>query len=98
MQRRTARPMTVLANEGAPGPSAQVPLLSPMRSRIGPLTHTNGACGHVDIDLLRKLICGSVKHSTAVMTIGRKAGRQPAMTAFAAIFATVALPNPGSIT
>src|SRR5207249_7093798 len=92
---RRARPSTVLLAEGAPGPRAHMPAFTLATRPFGPLTRTSGACGPVDMALLRMYIFGSARQRTAVSKSGRCSGPQPAMTALSASFSTVAIPKPG---
>ena len=90
MTRRTARPIAALACQ--PGPSAPQPALMPSRRRRGPLTIRSGATFSSVVCTPRRLKAGSSIASTAASTTGKYSGRQPAITALAATFSTVATP------
>ena len=90
---RTARPMVALALK--PGPSVPRPLFNPIVSRTGPFTISNGDTGLVVVCSPWMLNDGSVIAWTAAINTGIYSGRQPAMTAFTAIFSTVADPASG---
>ena len=94
MTSRTARPMAALARQ--PGPRAPTPALTPSRTASGPLTISSGATFSSVVCTPRMLKAGSSTASTAARTTGKCWGRQPAMTALAAIFSTVASPRSGS--
>lgn len=74
MHSRTARPIAVFARDGAPGPSMQMPVLSPASCLAGPFTMIIGAAGPVEIAFSRRSMPGSARHSSAAITIGRCAG------------------------
>src|SRR5215469_16473445 len=82
MSRRNALPMLALARQ--PGPSAPRPALSPARSAARPLTTANGVDGPVVVAMPLRLKSGTQTERTRAVSTGRWAGKQPAMTAFAA--------------
>src|SRR3954447_22386477 len=71
---RTARPITMFECDGDPGPSMHGPWFRPALSRAEPFTTIIGADGAVEITFLFNPICGSTRHSTAAITIGRCRG------------------------
>ena len=79
-----------------PGPSAPKLLLMSSALAIGPLTTRRGATFSSVVCTPRMLNSGSMSAETAARTTGKCSGRQPAMTAFAATFSTVATPLSGS--
>src|SRR5215472_7935556 len=82
MSKRRARPILALARQ--PGPRAPRPALSPACSAAGPLTMANGVDGPVVVAMPLRLKSGTQTARTRAVSTGRYAGRQPAMTAFAA--------------
>src|SRR5690606_21220958 len=68
----------------------------PIASATGPLTTRSGATFSSVVCTPRRLKSGSAMARTAASTTGRYSGRQPAITAFAATFSTVATPFSGS--
>ena len=94
MTRRSARPIAALA--GQPGPSAPHPALTPIRAATGPLTTSSGATFSSVVCTPRRLNAGSRMACTAASTTGKYGGSQPAITALAATFSTVATPPSGS--
>ena len=96
---RSVRPIATLTAETEPGPSAQTPLFIPIRSAIGPLTITTGACGPVDIAKVRSpIVSGRGCTRPSRGSPASAAGLAPAITALAAIFSTVPMPMPGAKT
>src|SRR5262245_10705608 len=93
--RRRARPMVALAVQ--PGPRAPQPALTPSCRAAGPLTMRSGATLSSVVCTPRRLNAGSRMACTAASTTGKCSGRQPAITALAAIFSTLATPPSGSI-
>src|SRR3954469_19936935 len=89
----SARPIVRFARE--PGPSTPIPLLTPIASRIGPLTITSCPAGWVVTAWPLRLNAGSSAAATAARTTGKYSGRQPASTAHAATRSSVASPMPG---
>ena len=71
------------------------PLFRPICTRTGPLMISNGDTGLVVVCRPWMLNAGSVMAWTAAIKTGMYSGRQPAMTAFMAIFSTVADPESG---
>ena len=90
---RTALPMVALAR--LPGPKVPRPLLRPICSRTGPLMIRSGATGLVVVCKPWMLNAGSMIAWTAATKTGIYSGRQPAITAFTAIFSKVADPASG---
>src|SRR5207244_10716384 len=90
---RTARPMVALARQ--PGPKTPAAQLTPSFPRTGPLITTSGVGALVVAETPCRSNAGSQMASTAAMTTGRDSGRQPAITAGTAIFATVVRPQVG---
>ena len=62
----------------------------------GPLTTSSGVTFSSVVCTPRMLNSGSSTQATAASTTGRYSGRQPAITALAATFSTVARPFSGS--
>ena len=85
--RRIARPMVALAR--LPGPNRFAPEFMPISSATGPLTITSTAAPPWLDEGAMRLNSGSSIASVAASTTGKYSGRQPAMTAFAAVLATV---------
>ncbi|GAA3093176.1 hypothetical protein GCM10020001_005810 [Nonomuraea salmonea] len=84
---RTARPIVALARK--PEPKTSPLLLSPIRSRTGPLTTSSGAVPAV-LCQTPHFSCGSLPiASHAASTTGKYAGRHPAMAALMAASRTV---------
>ena len=96
--RRTARPIAVFAEDGAPGPKQPPPALMASVRAMGPFTSRSGVCGPVEHPTTRSRNIRSVIARVAAMTTGKCSGRQPAITALTAIFSTVPRPSPGSST
>src|SRR5438034_673329 len=86
----TAMLAATLASQ--PGPKRPAPQLMSRARRIGPFTTMSGAGALVVADTPCRSNASSHTASTAASTTGRYSGRQPAITAFTAIFSTVARP------
>ncbi len=93
--RCTARPIVAFARQ--PGPKSPTPQFTERLFRIGPFTMSNSPTASVVPDTPTKPNAGSVIAWTAAMTTGMYSGRHPAITAFTAIFSTVAWPSPGAM-
>ena len=78
-----------------PGPSAPIPLFSPIARLTGPLTTTSWPAGCVVTAWPCRLNAGSSTARAAATTTGKYAGRQPARTAQAATRSSVASPIDG---
>jgi hypothetical protein len=96
MINRSALPMVALARH--PWPSALAPQLISRLLRHGPLTTMTGATLPVVVCTPSRLKPGLSTPFTAAMTSGKYSGKQPAITAFAAIFSMAATPFNGGIT
>src|SRR5712692_435796 len=93
---RIARPIVTLARK--PWPKALYPALSPISRAIGPLTTRSGATGWVVAWMASRLNSGWASASMPARITGRYSGRQPAITALAAMRSTVASPCRGGST
>jgi hypothetical protein len=96
MIKRSALPMVALARH--PWPRTLAPQLISRLLRHGPLTTMTGATLPVVVCTPSRLNPGFSTPFTAAMTSEKYAGKQPAITALAAIFSMVATPFNGGIT